>query len=354
MMVKSALRDYPVHFAETTGFLAELENYPQRCYVVDENVWRLYGDGCLSGIDRRNVLVLPIAEERKCLEMVQQIYDTLMERSAKRNMTLISIGGGILQDVSGFAASTLYRGVNWVFVPTTLLAQADSCIGSKTSLNYKGYKNIIGSFYPPSKVFVHAAFLQTQGDVDFRSGLGEVVKLHAMGGEGSTAEMVSLLPAILRREPAALLKAVRNSLRIKYSYIADDEFDTGRRNLLNFGHCFGHALEATSAFEIPHGQAVVLGMVLAGIVANKRGLLSPEFQSFLNEALLLPSLAVRPAPEHLAVDAVVAAMKKDKKRTGEGLPLILLTDDYGMHRVDDLTEREVAAALSDLAGVLAG
>lgn len=346
--IESNIHDYEVHFAETTDFLRRFERFPQRCCVVDSNVWRLYADGCLCGLDRSDIIVLPVNEERKCLETVQELYDHLIERSAKRNMTMISIGGGIVQDITGFAASTIYRGINWIFVPTTLLAQADSCIGSKTSLNYRGFKNLIGTFYPPSEVFIYTPFLVTQEDVDFFSGLGEVVKLHIMGGADKTQEIIKLLPRIVRKEPIALLTSVQNSLLIKQSYITGDEFDTGRRNMLNFGHCFGHALESTSEFEIPHGQAVVLGMLLANTVARHRRILSEELETLIAEKLLLPSLMVRPKKKHLDQNAVIEAMKKDKKRTGEGLVLIMVKEGYEMIKVNDLCISEVSYALDEL------
>jgi len=352
MKIKSNIRDYEVHFTKTTGFLQSFERFPQRCYVVDSNVWQLYADDCLCDVDRSDVIVLPVDEERKCLETVQELYDHLIERSAKRNMTMISIGGGIVQDITGFVASTMYRGINWIFVPTTLLAQADSCIGSKTSLNYKGFKNLIGTFYPPSEVFIYTPFLVTLEDVYFFSGLGEVVKLHIMGGAGKTQEIIELLPRIVRREAAALLTGVQNSLLIKQSYIAGDEFDTGRRTLLNFGHCFGHALESTSEFEIPHGQAVVLGMLLANVVAQHRRILSEELKEFVAEELLMPSLMVRPKKKDLDEDAVVEAMKKDKKRIGEGLVLIMMKDNYDIVKINDLSINEISYALGYLADLL--
>jgi 3-dehydroquinate synthase len=352
MKIQSNIRDYGVHFVETAGFLRDFESIPQRCYIVDSNVWRLYSDDCLREIASADIIVLPISEERKCLETVQELYDRLISRSAKRNMTMVSIGGGILQDISGFAASTIYRGINWIFVPTTLLAQADSCIGSKTSLNYRGFKNLVGTFYPPSDVYIYTPFLATQDDADFFSGLGEVVKLHLMGGPAKTKEIISLLPRIMRKEPAALLTAVENSLLIKQNYIADDEFDAGRRNLLNFGHCFGHAIEASSGFAIPHGQAVVMGMLLADIVARRRGLLSEERQAFIAKQLLLPSLVVQPKEGYLDARMVIEAMKRDKKRTGEDLALVMMQDSCELVKVNDLTAVEAANALEEVKTIL--
>jgi 3-dehydroquinate synthase len=197
-------------------------------------------------------------------------------------------------------------------------------------------------------VFIYTPFLATQEDVDFFCGLGEVVKLHLMGGADKTQQIIKLLPRIMQKEPTALQTAVQNSLLIKQSYIADDEFDTGKRNLLNFGHCFGHAIESTSNFDIPHGQAVVIGMLLANIVARRRGILPEELQTFIVEELLLPSLIVRPSKKHLDPNAVVEAMKKDKKRIGEGLALIMMKDGYEMFKVNDLTPSEAANALAEV------
>ncbi len=343
--IKSNIRDYTVSFPESFEFLRDLEQHSERCYAIDENVWRLYSEGPLKDLRRSDVMVLPIQEELKSLESVQKLYDHLVQRTAKKNLTLVSIGGGILQDISGFTASTLYRGINWVFVPTTLLAQSDSCIGAKTSLNYKTFKNLIGTFYPPSRVIVHTPFLLTLKDVDFYSGLGEVVKLHMIGGTESMHRIVEALPAIIRREPDALLESVRRSLTIKQGYIVDDEFDTGKRNMLNFGHCFGHAIESAAKYEIPHGQAVVLGMLLAGIVARERGLLSDQLHEFIVRELLLPSLVAEVRNDHLDPTSVIEGMKKDKKRTGTGLALVMMGDNNQMYKVNDLTEQEVAMAL---------
>jgi 3-dehydroquinate synthase len=348
MTIRSLVRDYAVHFQDGAAFLDGFTRFPQRLFVVDENVWKGYGRTLLAGIPEQDLMVFPVSEERKTLASVEEVYDRLMSRSAKKNVTLISLGGGIVQDVTGFVASTLYRGINWVFVPTTLLAQADSCVGSKTSLNYKRFKNILGTFFPPTEIHVHTPFLRTLTDDDFRSGLGEVVKLHLMGGADATAALGASLPALLRREPEPLLAAIRRSLEIKLSYMEGDEFDTGRRNLLNYGHCFGHALETVSDYAIPHGQAVIVGMLVANAAAARRGLLAPPTAERLSRSLLLPSLSVPVREPYLAQDGLVAAMKQDKKRIGEGLVMVMLKDDGDLVKVTDFSEAELAAALGDL------
>ena len=350
MRMSSRIRDYDVTFESDAAFLERLSAPGDRVLIVDEGAWRHHRDGCLASFDAAETIVLPIAEELKTLESVAGLYDRLTERAAKRNITIVSVGGGITQDITGFAASTLYRGVNWVFVPTTLLAQADSCIGSKTSLNYRHYKNLLGTFFPPTAVHIYAPFLTTQEETDYMSGLGEVAKLHIMGGQAAADRYEAALPVLLEREPAALLTAVKDSLAIKVSYVEGDEFDTGRRNLLNFGHCFGHAIESATAFGVPHGQAVVLGMMLAGMVARSRGLLSEESERHILRRLLEPSLAPAVTLAGLDDAAVIDAMKQDKKRVGAGLAVVMTTDGLEMVKAVDVTDAEALAALRRFAG----
>lgn len=347
--VHSAIRDYEVNFLDSFDFLATFEKIPNRFYVIDSNVWNLYHESLFARLDPQLVMVLPIEEDRKNLFTVMEVYDALMSRAAKRNMTLISIGGGIVQDITGFAASTLYRGINWIFVPTTLLAQADSCIGSKTSLNYRSYKNLVGSFFPPNQVFLYPCFTRTLKQEDFFSGLGEIVKLHLMGGEQLAHQLITYLPTLNKRDDDhTLLTAIKKSLEVKISYMQDDEFDNGKRNMLNFGHCFGHAIESTSSFAIPHGQAVVIGMMFANIVAKNRRLMDVALYEQVHQLVLKPTLVSYPSKYDLDTDAIFAAMKMDKKRTGEGLVLIMLVDGYAMLKIDDLVFDELAAANREL------
>src|SRR5258706_11094859 len=214
LSIHSNIRDYEVVFEETDTFIDSLSKHSQACFIVDENVWKIYSPTLLKQIPPEQVIVIPIHENKKNLDTVQYLYDRLVEYPAKRNLTIISIGGGILQDVSGFAASTIYRGINWIYIPTTLLAQADSCIGSKTSLNYGSYKNLVGTFYPPTRIHNYTPFLKTLQESDFYSGFGEVIKLHLMGGRDLFDSLVELTPSILRREPTELTKVIEQSLNI--------------------------------------------------------------------------------------------------------------------------------------------
>jgi len=346
--IQSNLRNYEALIEESPDFIEALAAYPQAVFVVDENVWKIYSTTLLKSLPLAETIILPINEDRKNLDTVQELYDQLVERSAKRNLTLISFGGGILQDLTGFVASTIYRGINWIFIPTTLLAQADSCIGSKTSLNYGKYKNLIGTFFPPTRIHIYTPFLKTQSDADFYSGFGEVIKLHLMGGLSHYHQLTGLAAGIQAREPEALLQAIQRSLQVKLSYMAGDEFDTGRRNVLNYGHDFGHALESSSDFAVPHGQAVIFGMLAANLVSCHRGLLNDALEKEIAENLLLPNLLTRPTLDAMRSDVMIEAMKKDKKRVGDKLALIMMDSHFDFVRVNDLTPDEVVAALAAL------
>lgn len=348
MIIKSSIRDYILEFVETDEFMDRLIGKTQHIFIIDSNVWNLYKSNILKKVPVDQTIIQPISEDLKNLETVSKLYDHLITLQAKRNMTLVVLGGGILQDICGYVASTLYRGVKWIFVPTTLLAQADSCIGGKTSLNYKNYKNLIGTFFPPSEIILYPKFLLTLSELDYYSGLGEVVKLHIMGGKDKTEEIRSQLSLLKKKDIPLLKKAIAESLLIKKGYIEEDEFDSGRRNLLNYGHCFGHAIETISNFEIPHGQAVVVGMILANLVARSRGVLSHETNEYIYQELLKPSLFISRKKLEFNPDDLIQAIKKDKKRTGVDLALIMMDDRFNFIRVNDLTEREAQKAIFEL------
>lgn len=341
--VSSKIKDYTLYFGEGFNFFEELVQIQPRIIIVDENVFRLYKKELTSYFLTDEIVTFKPIESNKNINSVLSLCDTVMSSFAKKNMTVISFGGGITQDVTGFLSSILYRGVNWVFIPTTLLAQADSCMGSKTSLNHNHFKNLLGSFYPPAKVYLDVSFIKTLSETDFYSGMGEIVKLHLMGGEQSIAFITKAIDVIDggRDNPDLLSELVRNSLSIKYSYIKDDEFDTGRRNLLNYGHCFGHALESSSDYDIPHGIAVVLGIIFANLIAVERGYLSEETEQMIYEHLLSKCVKCDLKPAYFDKEAILAAMKMDKKRTGNGLPLIIMDRSFTLRKLTDLTPEEL-------------
>lgn len=344
LTIKSNLRDYNAYFESNSDFIQELANKPNAIYVIDENVYNAH-KSLFSVFEQNRIIILPISEERKNINTVCGLYEKIMAFAPRKNMNLISIGGGITQDITGFVASSLYRGINWIFIPTTLLAQVDSCIGAKTSLNFNHYKNLIGTFYPPSEIHIYPEFLKTLSKEDFYSGVGEMAKLHLMNGKNDTEIFIDSLYKIDKLDNQTLLERTQNCLKIKKCYIEDDEFDTGKRNMLNYGHCFGHAIESSTDFAISHGQAVVVGMILANKEALKMGLLSSENEKFIRENVLNPILKVQ-VPE-IDIEKTIAAMGQDKKNTGDGLALVMLTDGYNMKKITNMTKDEAGEILRE-------
>lgn len=345
--IQSNVKNYSATIAPLPDYFLELLKIEHKVFVVDEKVYTLYKDTILKGIPKDILMLVPALEEQKTLVGVQEVYDFLLQSSAKRNLTLITIGGGILQDITGFVASSLYRGINWILIPTTLLAQADSCIGSKTSLNYKGYKNLLGTFYPPSKVWIDPSFVKTLTEEDYYSGLGEIIKLHIMGGHTYLEEFKSQFELLCNKDTSAVEKAISSSLQIKLSYMNGDEFDLGRRNLLNYGHCVGHAIESVTDFRIPHGQAIIIGMIIANQISVTRGVLSQNKCDYYEQTFLLPALKTPLLPQEFNLDQIIHAMGKDKKRIGKGLVLVMVTDNCELIRANDLNPEEIIFAFQN-------
>lgn len=347
LTIKSNIKDYTAHFENNDEFLKELSEIQNAVFVVDENVWNLHKQGCLKYLPLEKVIIQPVAEELKNIDTVCELYEKIMAFAPRKNMNLVSIGGGIIQDITGFVASSLYRGINWIFVPTTLLAQVDSCIGAKTSLNFKHFKNLVGTFYPPSKIYIYPEFLKTLTKADYYSGVGEMAKLHLMNGKENTLTFIEKLPQIDSIDYITVLERTQNCLKIKKSYIEDDEFDTGKRNMLNYGHCFGHAIESATDFAISHGQAVVVGMIIANEEAEKKGILSPENKKFIKEKVLLPSLKTDLSKIDIDIEKTISAMGQDKKNTGNGLALVMLKDGYEMVKITDLPADEARVLMKE-------
>ena len=356
--VKSHSWDYAVSFETDLCFLDGLKE-KDGIWIVDRNVHSLY-PSCFGDVSDR-VLLFDAMEEEKTPDRSMRMCKELATRSIRRNTILISVGGGITQDVSGFVASVMFRGLDWVFVPTTLLAQTDSCIGSKTSLNFGRFKNILGTFFSPRRVFVCQRFLDTLREIDFYSGFGEIVKLQLIKARSiedlSAAE--SALNLVSWRENRcsdSILGFVHDCLLVKKGYIEEDEFDYGIRRLLNYGHCFGHAIESVSRFEIPHGLAVIIGIIFAYIIAEKRGVISSEESDFVINRILLPHLHLELMNlkcSYFDCDELFSAMKRDKKRTGGNCAAIIIPKQgFQLQLVQDLSYDESVLGVAELKNVI--
>jgi 3-dehydroquinate synthase len=244
----------------------------------------------------------------------------MVAAGTRRDHTVLAIGGGITQDLSAFAASILYRGIDWAFLPTTLIAQADSCIGSKTSINIGDKKNLAGNFWPPSAVVIDLRFLETLPADDVRSGIGEILHFYLYADSPMTRSLVAE-HATLLRDRAKLRPFVQESLRIKRGVVELDEFDRNERHKFNYGHTFGHALESLTGYRIPHGLAITVGMDIANFISMRLGLMPQAVFVELHSQLAvnLPERSI----DVLEVDAYSEYLRKDKKNLQDTLGCIL-------------------------------
>ena len=283
-----------------------------------------------AGVACESILV-PDGETHKSWATLHDLLTRLLEVHAERSTTLVALGGGVVGDLAGFAAAIYQRGMPFVQVPTTLLAQVDSSVGGKTGVNHPLGKNMIGAFHQPRAVLIDTDCLSTLPDRELAAGLAEVVKTAAIRDVRFFEWLETNVPRINARDADALVHAVTESCRIKAQVVAADEREEGERALLNFGHTFGHAIETGVGYgEWLHGEAVAAGMVMAATLSSRLGMMPEGDTSRLRSLLLNAGLPV--VPPSLGVDRYLALMSRDKKVTGGALRLILL-DGLGRARV---------------------
>ena len=310
------------------------------CLVVtDENVGPLYLaqlQACLDGKAIDSV-TLGAGEAGKNLQAAESIIDALVQMRAGRDATVIALGGGVVGDIAGFAAACYMRGIAFIQVPTSLLAQVDSSVGGKTGVNHPAGKNLIGAFHQPRAVIVDAGTLDTLPDRELRAGLAEVIKYGAIADAGFFEWLEDNIDALLERNAEALVHAIRRSCELKAEIVAEDEREAGRRGILNFGHTFGHAIEHCQGYgEWLHGEAVAAGMVMAAMLSET----GCNDVARLVELIRRAGLPVK--PPSVTADALRDAMRMDKKALGGSLRFVLLeklgkayvTSEYDQGRLD--------------------
>jgi len=318
--IRSYRGPYTVDFFDEAIGTLNANVTPGVHFIIDERVAELYAEDLSNVLSAPSILKIRAIEENKSLERMPEYVTTLVSHGVRRDNTLVAIGGGIVQDITCFLSATLLRGMKWVFYPTTLLAQADSCIGSKSSINVGQIKNVLGTFTPPLKIVVAPNFLNTLSDVDVRSGIGEMLKVHAIEGPESFDRIAKDFSRMMI-DRALLKHYIRRSLEIKKEIIEMDEFDRGARNVLNYGHSFGHAIESATHYEVPHGIAVTIGMDMANYVATRlgiadRGLYEDRRSIFKRNYVGFESVK-------LSIDSFIVALTTDKKNRGNSLRLVL-------------------------------
>jgi len=284
-----------------------------------------------------DTLALPDGEAYKTLDTLNLIYSRLLEANHGRDTTLIALGGGIVGDIAGFAAASYQRGIDFVQLPTTLLAQVDSSVGGKTGVNHALGKNMIGAFHQPTRVLIDIDVLETLPPREFAAGMAEVIKYGLIRDAGFFDWIEANMTAINAREPALMIEIVRRSCANKAEVVAADEREAGERALLNLGHTYGHALEAELGYgNWLHGEAIAAGMCMAADTAQRLGWLSSDDCLRIERVFSAAHLPIAP-PRELSAEKIHVLMGRDKKVKAGQLRLVLMraigkavvTADYG-------------------------
>ena len=335
-----ASRRYPVwiekgQLDQAGEFIRERTGAKRACLVTGEHVVKLYGDRLQRSLERAGFQVLRFVhqsgEQHKNLETYGELMGLLARSGMTRSDLLVSLGGGVTGDLTGFAAATFQRGVDFVQIPTSLLAMVDSSVGGKTAVNLPEGKNLVGSFWQPLMVLCDPALLETLPMEELRCGSAEELKCAVLRDEG-------LFDALSKDAAlAASEDVIRRCVEIKRDLVEEDEFDRGSRRLLNLGHSFGHAVEACSGYEILHGQAVAIGMAMIARAAAEKGICSPETAEKIRVGLRALSL---PTETEIPGKALLEALLRDKKRSGDTMNLIV-PETIGRCRVEKVPVEEL-------------
>jgi 3-dehydroquinate synthase len=312
LVIKSLQGDYSVVFEEKITNAVELaQTLNSDCYLlIDAKVWDLYKSS-MTQLDRFPRKLIEVTEANKSLEIVGQISEWLVQEGATKSSLIIAIGGGMVQDLATFTAHIYYRGIDWVYLPTTLLSQSDSCIGAKCGLNLLQYKNQLGVIHSPSMVIICTKFLESLEDLDYSSGYGEILKL-SLTGELEFYEDFKLHLAEKGFERAEVYSLIIQSLRAKQKVIQQDEYESDLRRILNYGHSFGHVLESLTENSIPHGAAIVFGMDLMNYLGVQWGITDENFSREFS-ALLRRYFFEYKIPKKITAELLVSSLRTDKK-----------------------------------------
>lgn len=346
-------RAYPINIG--TGLIARTELFAPHIagnsvtIVTNTTVDPLYGDtlrAALAPLGKRvTTVVLPDGEAHKTWQTLNLIFDALLGAQADRKTTLIALGGGVVGDMTGFAAASYMRGVPFIQVPTTLLSQVDSSVGGKTGINHPLGKNMIGAFYQPQAVIADIGELATLPERELAAGLAEVIKTAAIADAAFFDWVEANIDALNRRDPEALAIAVKRSCELKASVVAADEREGGLRAILNFGHTFGHAIEAGLGYgEWLHGEAVGCGMAMAADLSVRMQRLDEASRTRLTRLIEAARLPTR-APA-LGADRYMELMRVDKKAEAGAIKFILLNrlGEAAISVVPDATVHATLAA----------
>jgi len=320
------------------------------CIVTDSNVGPIYAekvkDAVINAGCSCDIFTFPAGEENKNLDTVKQLYTFLIEQKYTRSDLLAALGGGVVGDLTGYTAATYLRGIDFIQIPTSLLAQVDSSIGGKTGVDFDGYKNMVGAFYMPRLVYMNLDTLETLDARQFSNGFAEVMK-HGLIKDAKFYEwQVSNLYEICERDPQTMLEMVMKSCEIKRQVVEKDPTEKGDRALLNFGHTLGHAIEKNSGFNLLHGECVALGCIAAAFISWKRDLIPMEEFYEIRDMFVPFGLPI--SAESLEIEKIVELTRSDKKVIDGKVKFVLLKKIGKAILEDSVTEDEMKAALEEI------
>ncbi len=318
--------------------------------ITDSNVGPLYAEDLRKELEMRCVKAcifsFPAGEANKTLDTVREAYKKLIEEGFDRKDLLLALGGGVVGDVTGFIAATYLRGVDYIQVPTTLLAQADSSIGGKTGVDFDGYKNMVGAFKMPKLVYMNLSALKTLSDRNFFNGFAEVMKHGLIRDAGFYEWLISNMYEICERDPEVLEEMLIQSCTVKKLVVENDPTEQGDRALLNFGHTIGHAIEKAKNFELMHGECVALGCVAAAYISWKRELLTMEEYYEIRDMFVPFYLPI--SVDGINPEEVLALTKSDKKMEAGKIKFVLLKR-IGKAMIDrTVKEEEILEAIKEI------
>lgn len=358
LTVELGSRSYPITIgsdllAHTLEYLQQSGINPSQVFVVtDDVVEPLYTDALCNQLAQRwetELAVIPAGEESKCLDMAQQIWERMLEGGCDRKTLVLAVGGGVVGDLAGFAASTYMRGVAFYQIPTTLLAQVDSSVGGKTAIDLEYGKNVVGTFYQPQGVLIDTDTLKSLDSRQYLAGLGEVVKYGIILDEKFFHYMEGHVNEILARDSETLQEIIFRCCQLKARIVQEDEKElSGRRALLNYGHTFAHAIETFERFSGKlHGEAVSAGMTAAAQFARYLGYITPEVALRHNQLIANLGLDQSWSP-NLSPEKTVQIMQRDKKSAGGHINFVLPEAIGSCSLVSDISEEQLLDFLKSL------
>lgn len=356
LQVSLGARSYPIHIGE--AIIEEVSLFTPHIrgkevlIVTNETVAPLYLETLKTTLQdyQLDQVILPDGEQYKTWEVLQRIFDGLLQAKFSRNVTIVALGGGVIGDMAGFAAACYQRGVPFIQVPTTLLSQVDSSVGGKTAVNHPQGKNMIGAFYQPQCVFADTAVLTTLDDRQYASGLAEVIKYGLINDAEFFVWLEQNMADLVAREPAALTQAIARSCQDKATIVADDETEQGVRALLNLGHTFGHAIETGTGYgTVLHGEAIAIGMMMAADLSVRLGWLAEADKGRMQQLFEQAGLPVT-CPAGMNKEKFMTLMAVDKKVQQGQIRLILLKAIGAAVISDDYADEALSATLAAFCG----